>query len=129
MEALQEILPNTRRRGLKLLVAGQRVQIIKDTAAGRGMLQFGTEVISAADGSIAALLGASPGASRAGFSVMLEVIKKCFRSTSKREPKIREMIPSYGMPLLKHPELIRENQTLTARTLGLSEKLPLKIAR
>ena len=107
-----------------MLVAGQRVQVIKDTAAGgKGTLQFGTEVVTAADGSIAALLGASPGASTA-VSVMLEVIEKCFPQQIKSwEPKIREMIPSYGAPLMKNPGLIREIHTSTARTLGLNRGL------
>jgi malate dehydrogenase (quinone) len=126
MEALREFIPNAKSEDWDLLVAGQRVQIIKDTAAGKGTLQFGTEVINAADGSIAALLGASPGASTA-VSVMLEVIEKCFPQHMKAwEPKIKEMIPSYGVPLLKNPELIRDIHTSTAQTLGLSESLPLK---
>ncbi|RED59341.1 malate:quinone oxidoreductase [Cohnella lupini] len=129
MEALREFVPNARSEDWELVVAGQRVQIIKDTAAGKGTLQFGTEVISAADGSIAALLGASPGASTA-VSVMLEVMKKCFPQHIKAwEPKIKEMIPSYGVSLLNNPEIIRDNQASTAQSLGLSEKSPVKVAR
>ena len=76
-------------------------KLLKILAGGKGTLQFGTEVISAADGSIAALLGASPGASTA-VHVMLEVIKKCFPQHMKEwEPKIKEMIPSYGVSLWK----------------------------
>src|SRR5690606_2815704 len=75
MEELRQFIPHAKSEDWTMITAGQRVQIIKDTAAGgRGTLQFGTEVISAADGSIAALLGASPGASTA-VSVMLEVIQ------------------------------------------------------
>jgi len=123
MEELREFIPNAKSEDWDLLVAGQRVQIIKDTAAGKGTLQFGTEVISAEDGSIAALLGASPGASTA-VSVMLEVIKKCFPQHIKDwEPKIKEMIPSYGVSLLKNPELIQDIHTSTARTLGLNNEL------
>ncbi|MCC2683461.1 MAG: malate:quinone oxidoreductase [Paenibacillaceae bacterium] len=119
LEALREFVPNAKSEDWELLVAGQRVQVIKNTAAGRGILQFGTEVISAADGSIAALLGASPGASTA-VSVMLEVIKRCFPQHIKQwEPKIIEMIPSYGMSLQNNPELIREMHATTARTLDL----------
>lgn len=129
MEALREFVPNARSEDWELLVAGQRVQIIKDTPnGGRGTLQFGTEVISAADGSVAALLGASPGASTA-VSVMLEVIERCFPQHLKAwEPKIKEMIPSYGLKLLEHPELIREIQTATARTLGLGGTQPSQTA-
>ncbi|MCP3776021.1 malate:quinone oxidoreductase [Paenibacillus sp. MZ04-78.2] len=123
MEELREFIPNAKNEDWDIVVAGQRVQVIKDTAAGKGTLQFGTEVISAADGSIAALLGASPGASTA-VSVMLELIKKCFPQQLKAwEPKFKEMIPSYGESLLKNPELIQEIHTSTARTLGLSKEL------
>ncbi|WP_426445396.1 malate:quinone oxidoreductase [Paenibacillus sp. S-38] len=129
MEELREFIPNAKSQDWDLLVAGQRVQIIKDTAAGKGTLQFGTEVINAADGSIAALLGASPGASTA-VSVMLEVINKCFPQQIKAwEPKLKEMIPSYGVSLLKKPEMIHEIHTTTSRTLGLSEDQPVERAR
>lgn len=121
MEELREFIPNAKSEDWDMLVAGQRVQVIKDTATGgKGTLQFGTEVVTAVDGSIAALLGASPGASTA-VSVMLEVIERCFPQHAKAwEPKIREMIPSYGAPLMKNPGLIREIHTSTARTLGLN---------
>ncbi|MCI3924698.1 malate dehydrogenase (quinone) [Paenibacillus sp. TRM 82003] len=122
MEALREFVPNAKSDDWDLVVAGQRVQIIKDTASGRGTLQFGTEVISAADGSIAALLGASPGASTA-VSVMLEVIQKCFPQQIKAwEPKLKEMIPSYGASLTKNPQLIRDIHATTGQALGLAEK-------
>ncbi|GGG69017.1 malate:quinone oxidoreductase [Paenibacillus radicis (ex Gao et al. 2016)] len=122
MEELREFIPNARIEDWDLVVAGQRVQVIKDTQAGRGTLQFGTEVITAADGSIAALLGASPGASTA-VHVMLEVISKCFPQHSKEwEPKIKEIIPSHGVSLMKNPELLREVHASTADALGLSEK-------
>lgn len=126
MEELREFIPNAKSEDWDLVVAGQRVQVIKDTeAGGKGTLQFGTEVITAADGSIAALLGASPGASTA-VSVMLEVIKKCFpQHVEEWEPKIKEMIPSHGVSLLKNPELIQEIHASTARTLGLNNELAL----
>ncbi|WP_134700705.1 malate:quinone oxidoreductase [Ammoniphilus sp. YIM 78166] len=128
MEELREFIPNAKSEDWDLVVAGQRVQVIKDTAAGKGTLQFGTEVISAADGSIAALLGASPGASTA-VSVMLEVIEKCFPQHIKEwEPKIKEMVPSYGVSLMKNPELVKKIHASTSRTLGLSEDLPLQKA-
>ncbi|WP_152399772.1 malate dehydrogenase (quinone) [Paenibacillus cellulositrophicus] len=124
MEELREFIPNAKSEDWDMLVAGQRVQVIKDTeAGGKGTLQFGTEVVTASDGTIAALLGASPGASTA-VSVMLEVIEKCFPQHAKAwEPKLREMIPSYGAPLMKNPGLIREIHTSTARTLGLNRGL------
>ncbi len=128
IEELREFIPTAKSEDWDIVVAGQRVQVIKDTeTGGKGTLQFGTEVVSAADGSIAALLGASPGASTA-VSVMLNVIKKCFPQHLKAwEPKIKEMIPSYGVSLLENPELIHEIHTSTERALGLSENLPLQV--
>lgn len=122
MEELREFIPTAKSDDWEIVVAGQRVQVIKDTeAGGKGTLQFGTEVVSAADGSIAALLGASPGASTA-VSVMLQVIQKCFPQQIKEwEPKLKEMIPSYGTTLMENPELLQEVHTSTAQALGLSK--------
>ncbi|MFF3021831.1 malate:quinone oxidoreductase [Gottfriedia sp. NPDC057948] len=122
MEELREFIPSAKSEDWDIVVAGQRVQVIKDTPAGKGTLQFGTEVVSAADGSIAALLGASPGASTA-VHVMLEVLEKCFPGHMMEwAPKIREMIPSFGLSLEEHPELLQEIQASTSNTLGLNEK-------
>ncbi|WP_404409660.1 malate:quinone oxidoreductase [Jeotgalibacillus malaysiensis] len=120
MEALREFVPNANSDDWELVVAGQRVQVIKDTKqGGKGTLQFGTEVISGANGSIAALLGASPGASTS-VSVMLDVLNRCFPDEMKGwEPKIKEMIPSYGKNLLEHPDLIKEINETTSNALGL----------
>ncbi|WP_108672472.1 malate:quinone oxidoreductase [Peribacillus acanthi] len=123
MEELREFIPNAKSDDWDLVVAGQRVQVIKDTeAGGKGTLQFGTEVVSSTDGSIAALLGASPGASTA-VHVMLEVLEKCFPQHMKEwEEKIKEMIPSYGVSLSDNRELFQEIHTSTAHALGLIEK-------
>ncbi|WP_067619842.1 malate:quinone oxidoreductase [Alicyclobacillus acidiphilus] len=123
IEELREFIPTAKSEDWDMVVAGQRVQVIKDTEdGGKGTLQFGTEVVSAADGSIAALLGASPGASTA-VHVMLEVLEKCFPQQMKGwKPKIEEMIPSYGLSLKDNPELFEEIHASTAETLGLSEK-------
>ncbi|MGJ9384315.1 malate:quinone oxidoreductase [Salipaludibacillus sp. CF4.18] len=125
MEDLREFFPNAKSEDWDLVVAGQRVQVIKDTeSGGKGTLQFGTEMITAADGSIAALLGASPGASTA-VHVMLELLEKCFpQHIEEWEPKIKEMIPSYGLSLMENPELLKEIQTSTGESLGLTEKKP-----
>lgn len=125
MEELREFLPNAKSDDWEVVVAGQRVQVIKDTdTGGKGTLQFGTEVVSAADGSIAALLGASPGASTA-VHVMLEVLEKCYPQYMHGwEPKIKEMIPSYGLSLSENPALFQKIHITTARALGLDEKLP-----
>ncbi|MBE3646061.1 malate:quinone oxidoreductase [Paenibacillus polymyxa] len=125
LEELREFIPNAKIEDWDIVVAGQRVQVIKDTEGGKGTLQFGTEVVSSADGSVAALLGASPGASTA-VHVMLEVLEKCFpQHMEKWEPKIKEMIPSYGLSLAESPELYQQIHNTTTEVLGLGEKEPL----
>ncbi|MEK3799803.1 malate:quinone oxidoreductase [Peribacillus sp. FSL H8-0477] len=128
MEELREFIPNAKSEDWDIVVAGQRVQVIKDTEAnGKGTLQFGTEVVTAADGSIAALLGASPGASTA-VHVMLEIMTRCFPEQIKEwEPKIKEMIPSYGLSLMENPELFQQIHASTARSLGLNESSPERV--
>lgn len=115
---IRDFVPTTKDSDWYAVKAGQRVQIIKNTEAGLGQLVFGTEVISAADGSLASLLGASPGASVA-VDVMLELMQKCFPSKFKSwEPKIKEMIPSYGQKLEKNPELLKKTYEETNKAFG-----------
>lgn len=123
IEELRRFVPTARGEDWDMVVAGQRVQVIKNTQTqGKGTIQFGTEVISSADGSIACLLGASPGASTA-VSIMLEILERCFASHLPQwEPKLKEMIPSYGLSLAEHPEKMKEIQAMTREVLGLEEK-------
>ncbi|WP_338541144.1 malate:quinone oxidoreductase [Paenibacillus tundrae] len=129
MEELRDFVPGAKSEDWDMVWAGQRVQVIKDTVqGGKGTLQFGTEVVTAADGSIAALLGASPGASTA-VHVMLEILAKCFpQHITDWEPKIKEMIPSYGVSLVENIDLLQEIHSATSKALGLSdEKLALLV--
>ena len=120
IEELRQFIPSAKSEDWDVTIAGQRVQVIKDTDAGKGTLQFGTEVVTGQDGSIAALLGASPGASTA-VSVMLKVINKCFPQEMKAwEPKIKEMIPGYGKNLVENPELLKEIKATAAEALKLN---------
>lgn len=97
IEALREFFPNAVGSDWDEAVAGQRVQVIKKDEKEGGILQFGTEIVASKDGSIAALLGASPGASTS-VKIMLDVIEKCFPEEMKNwEGKIKQMIPSYKM--------------------------------
>lgn len=123
MNDLREFIPNAKSEDWEIIVAGQRVQVIKDTeAGGRGTLQFGTEVVTSGDGSVAALLGASPGASTA-VHVMLEILSKCFPDRiNEWVPKIKEMVPSYGKQLSDHPALFQEILQKTAHTLMLDDE-------
>ncbi len=95
MEALKEYFPGAVATEWELAIAGQRVQVIKKDEDEGGKLEFGTELVCSADGSLAALLGASPGASTA-VSAMLEVMHKCFGSlmaTTAWKEKLALMIP------------------------------------
>jgi len=123
MKELRDFVPSAKSEDWDMVLAGQRVQVIKDTVqGGKGTLQFGTEIVTAADGSIAALLGASPGASTA-VQVMLEILERCFPQHMKEwEPKIKEMIPSYGISLAENLDLLREVNLSTAKSLGLSDE-------
>ncbi|MFD2131024.1 malate:quinone oxidoreductase [Pseudogracilibacillus auburnensis] len=125
IEELREFIPNAKAEDWDIVVAGQRVQVIKDTEAGLGTLQFGTEIVTDADGTIAALLGASPGASTA-VQVMLDILEKCFpQQIDEWEPKMKEMIPSYGKSLVEHPGLLKEIDATTDEILeleGISQK-------
>ena len=107
-------MPTAQLEDWRIVIAGQRVQVI----AADG-LKFGTEIVHAADGSVAALLGASPGASVV-VDIMLEVLSRCFPEQFPQWlPKIKEMIPSYGLKLAEHPDIFREIQQSTGKVLKL----------
>lgn len=118
---LRDYYPLAKEDDWELVVAGQRVQVIKKDEEEGGVLEFGTEIISAADGSIAALLGASPGASTA-VSIMINVLKKCFAADFSTEPfqnTLVEMIPSYGKSLVEDGTLLKKIRKSTNKVLGL----------
>lgn len=122
MEELREFVPNAKTEDWEIVVAGQRVQVIKDTDKGRGTLQFGTEVITSQDGTVAALLGASPGASTA-VHVMLQVIEKCFPMyMDEWKTQLVEMIPSYGQKLGDNEALFKQVNEEVAAALQLVPK-------
>ena len=86
-----------------------------------GILEFGTEVVSAADGSIAALLGASPGASTA-VSIMISLLEKCFSERLESDDwqqKLKKIIPSYKQLLGSDPKLCQQIRSYTSSTLQL----------
>jgi malate dehydrogenase (quinone) len=127
LKALKDFLPPAKLEDWTLEHAGQRVQVIKKDKKRGGVLQFGTEVISSADGSIAALLGASPGASTA-VSIMLELIQDCFPEQLKTLPwqaKLKEMIPSHGESLIKDAQLHDRINAWTRHVLDLREEVAL----
>ncbi|NQU40676.1 MAG: malate dehydrogenase (quinone) [Lentisphaerae bacterium] len=119
---LREFFPEARDDDWTLITAGQRVQIIKRHPRTTGTLQFGTEVVASADGSLATLLGASPGASSA-VSIMLDVLQKCFpREMASHEWKTRlaDMVPAYGVDLAHNESLCKELAAKTTAALKLA---------
>lgn len=118
IESLREFVPNANSADWELYEAGQRAQVIKPKGLS-GSLQFGTEVISSADGSIAGLLGASPGASVA-VRVMLDVVKKIYPAEfDKWQPSIKALVPSYGLELNENAKLAAASLDQTAKALKL----------
>ncbi|WP_341953893.1 malate:quinone oxidoreductase [Salinibacterium sp. TMP30] len=118
-EELQNFVPNATPEDWYSITAGQRVQVMKKDPKKIGVLQFGTEVVSSADGSIAGLLGASPGASTA-VPIMLGLVEKCFpERMNEWRPKIEKMIPSFGQQLADSPEFAHETLERTAKALHI----------
>jgi malate dehydrogenase (quinone) len=118
---LADFVPTAEADDWEMVTAGQRVQVIKrDPATGRGVLQFGTELVVGGEGSIAGLLGASPGASTA-VSAMLDVLERCFPDRIPAwRPALREVIPSYGRSLADDPALLAQVRADTMQVLELN---------
>ena len=124
VDTLQLFYKKANAKDWELLHAGQRVQIIKKNAEKGGKLEFGTEIVAAADGTLVALLGASPGASTA-VQTMVEVIERSFKTQLERgdwKQRLKVMIPSYGESLGKNAELLHRVRKHTLITLKLDDQ-------
>ncbi|HEY8887022.1 MAG TPA: malate dehydrogenase (quinone) [Gallionella sp.] len=122
--SLQAFYAGAKEKDWELASAGLRVQIIKGCDINGGRLEFGTEIVTAKDGTLAALLGASPGASTS-VQAMIEVIERCFKSRVKGadwQRKLKEMIPSYGESLDENEALLHAVRERTLATLGLEHR-------
>ena len=118
---LRQFYPQAVKADWHLENAGKRVQIIKKCDEKGGKLEFGTEIVAAQDGTIAALLGASPGAS-VSVKAMLDVIERCFSAqlqTSDWQTKIKALVPSYGETLIENAALLKKIRQRTLSTLNL----------
>jgi len=124
METLRTFLPEAQDDDWTLAQAGQRVQIIKECEENWGKLEFGTETVCAEDGTLAALLGASPGAS-VSAQAMIDVIEGCISQhqhallPSDWKKTLNTLIPSYGESLIDNADLLNKVRTETHETLGL----------
>jgi malate dehydrogenase (quinone) len=122
ISALQEYVPTATLSEWELKEAGQRVQVIKEDKDKGGVLEFGTEVVVAEDGTVAALLGASPGASTAAH-IMMSMLPRIFKKESQTDAwqaKLREMAPSLDKNLSTDQEAVEATRSRTNRILGLS---------
>ncbi|WP_368656849.1 malate dehydrogenase (quinone) [Pantoea agglomerans] len=121
-EALKEYYPDAKKEDWKLIQAGQRVQIIKKDADKGGVLKLGTEIVTDQQKTVAALLGASPGASTAApiaLSVMQKLFPEEFKS-AEWQAKIHKMIPGYGQKLNDNVPMLQQVWNDTAATLQLT---------
>jgi malate dehydrogenase (quinone) len=126
LAALDQYFPKADPKDWRLEVAGQRVQIIKPDVKRGGMLEFGTELVGAEDHSLVALLGASPGASTAAF-IAISVLEKCFAgelTASAWLPKLKQIIPSYGISLIDDADFCRRIRATTAEALKIDNIPP-----
>lgn len=121
--ALREFMPEAKPSDWYFITAGQRVQVIKKDAKKGGILQFGTEVVTGADGTIAGLLGASPGASTA-VPIMFDLLERCFPDRMAGwTPTLRAMVPSYETSLSDSSALAEKTLNSTARALEIAKTL------
>src|SRR5699024_7487793 len=117
LEELYRFYPDAPADAWEMITAGQRVQMMRKDENGKAMLQFGTELVTGADGSIAGLLGASPGASTTP-SIMFRLLERCFPSKMDAwRPKLQHMVPSYGRLLNDDPQLLQEVSSASNQTL------------
>ena len=120
-DALKEYYPQAKKADWRLWQAGQRVQIIKRDEDKGGVLRLGTEVVSDKEGTVAALLGASPGASTAA-PIMLHLMETVFKdkvNTPQWQAKLKMIIPSYGTKLNGNVEATQQELQYTSEVLGL----------
>ena len=117
---LLKYYPSAKPDSWKLITAGQRVQIIKKDPEKGSVLQFGTEIVADKDHTIAALLGASPGASTSP-SIMLGLLPKAFPKQMAQgwEARIKEIVPSYGQQINSSAALTNQIRRATSETLQL----------
>ncbi|MEG2335802.1 malate:quinone oxidoreductase, partial [Chryseobacterium sp.] len=120
VQHLREFVKDAKEEDWDLKIAGQRVQIIKKDDKDGGKLEFGTEVVTNKSGTIASLLGASPGASTA-VSAMITVLEKCFPEKMNNEwkHKMKDIIPSYGTKLSENPEMVNRLRAYSKEKLKL----------
>jgi malate dehydrogenase (quinone) len=122
LETLRGFYPEAKAEDWRLEIAGQRVQIIKKDPKKGGILQFGTELVAAKDGTIAALLGASPGAS-VTVSIMLDLLERCFPEQYRSQAwssKLQEMFPAREATLQNDAAAYREISQMADKRLGLT---------
>lgn len=120
VDSLRVFMPTAKDEDWTLIQAGQRAQVMKKDPKKGGVLQFGTEVVAASDGSIAGLLGASPGASTA-VPIMLGLLKSCFpEQYASWEPQLRELIPTYGTRLNDDAAAAEKSMAATADALSIA---------
>lgn len=124
MEALREFMPTAKDEDWYLITAGQRVQVMKKDAKKGGVLQFGTEVIVGGEGTIAGLLGASPGASTA-VPAMISMLERCFPEKFDQQwrTELLKRVPALGTGVNHDLAATHETLARTASVLNLTNDM------
>lgn len=124
LRSLRDFYPEARSEDWHVIDAGIRVQAIRSYEGKTGIVHYGTEVITDQARTIAALLGASPGAS-VSTSVAVQLLEQCMpailRSPAGRE-RMQAIVPFYGTDI-KQPgnaNLYLEASQRASRTLQLA---------
>ena len=117
MAELKYFYPDALDEDWSLMDAGKRVQIMKGCPKEGAKLEFGTEIIFTKNKTLAALIGASPGASVSAHS-MLNVMTTMFNLANDKT--IKEMVPGYGISLNKNPKILSQIRKKIYSQLGLN---------
>ena len=118
-ESLLDFVPTADPQDWDEIIAGQRAQVIKKDAVKGGVLQFGTEVVMSADGTLSGLLGASPGAST-GTDIMIKILNRAFADEAASfETQLHKIVPSLGTTLSADAKKAAASLKATAKVLKI----------
>lgn len=120
---LQHFYPKADLDQWELIPAGQRAQLVTPDHRRIGVLHQGTELVVGGGGTIAGLLGASPGASTA-VPIMLNLLQQCFPVEWQKSWKniVNEAIPGHDPHTNWATSTVNASVSSTASALNLARR-------